>query len=297
MHPKSTKLNRLGIPWAVLLYKGDSGQNCDSGTGCGRGLAAYVGEGERSYRTRWGWWLEGRRSRGFRLRVGKEGCQQASRSRHYHQQLTGDLMQSESVKAVFIRTGSTKRLHWVKATGIPATRSRKAAQYLRDFDYKQAAIYDLDTVILAKVVCNLRNYYRQSVDETVGLVLNLFNPKSWEIWSEEAVRLTWTFVEGFTPSLGLADEKAIAKRRADLIENEAVDLIAWTIPGGRASINDLRATFNRWNPGINAEPTEFGRAVAAVTGLSTKVSHGTRYWVGFHLPTPEELMERSSEAA
>lgn len=196
-----------------------------------------------------------------------------------------------------IRRGSHNHLPWVKATGTPETLSRKAAQYLRVFDHERAAWYDLDTMILAKVVCNLRHYYQQSADQTVQLIVTLFNPKAWDVWSAEAVRLTWDLVEGFTPSLGLTDERAKAKHRAALIENEVVDLIAWTRQGERVSSEELRNTFMEWYPDLPVTPREFATAVRAVTGQSTVAIHGTRYWVGFHLPTSEELAGPVQEAA
>jgi hypothetical protein len=186
---------------------------------------------------------------------------------------------------------------WVVATGRPETLSRKAAGYLRVFDYKEAAGFDSDVAILAKVVCNLRNYYRQSAEQTVELVQSVFNPKSWQVWSPEGIKLAWDLVEGFTPSLGLSDEKAVAKQRAALIEDAVIDLIAWTKSGGRVSGDDLLAVFAAWNPDLPVTPREFGVAVKAVTGQSTVPIHGVRYWVGFHLPITDELQEPVRKAA
>ena len=192
---------------------------------------------------------------------------------------------------------SSRPVPWVIATGRPETLSRKAAEYLRVFDYRSAAPFDLDTAILAKVVCNLRNYYLQSAAQTVELVLSVFNPKSWQEWSPEGIKLAWELVEGFTPSLGLSDEKAVAKQRAALIEDAVVDLIAWTKSGGRVSGEDLRAVFAEWNPDLPVTPVEFAIAVKAVTGLKTKTSNGTRYWVGFQLPVVSKASEQELRAA
>ena len=192
---------------------------------------------------------------------------------------------------------SSRPVPWVIATGRPETLSRKAAEYLRVFDYKEAAGFDSDVAILGKVVCNLRNYYRQSAEQTVELVTGVFNPKAWTAWSPEGIKLAWDLVEGFTPSLGLSDEKAVAKQRAALIEDEVVDLIAWTRSGGRVSGEDLLAVFTAWNPDLLVTPREFGAAVKAVTGQSTVPIHGVRFWVGFHLPTPDELNELIWKAA
>ena len=151
----------------------------------------------------------------------------------------GNVLAQPRPPVASLNTGTLNRKPWVVATGTQGTRSRKAAQYLRVFDYKEAARYELDTPILAKVVCNLRNYYQQDTHQTVELITALFNPKSWQVWSKEAITLAWELVEGFTPSLGLADAKAIAKQRAAMIEYEVVDLIAWTRQGDRVDREDL----------------------------------------------------------
>ena len=184
------------------------------------------------------------------------------------------------------------RLPWVPATASHATRLDKASFYLHNFDYKDVAGFALDTAILANVVCNLRNYHQLSQEETVRLVREVFNPISWEVWSPEAISLAWELVEGFTPTLGVTDEQTPPMRRAALIENEVVDLIAWTVPGGRVRCADLLATFKEWNPDIAATKRELGVAVKAVTGIESKPLHGVRYFVGFHLPSDDELAGR-----
>jgi len=208
-----------------------------------------------------------------------------------------DIMPVSRIRAGRLHDPRSSRLPWVKATGTPATLSRKAAQYLRVFDYKKAAQYDLDTEILANVVCNLRNYYDQDADQTVRLVLDLFNPKSSELWSPEGIRLAWDLVEPFTPTLALADEKTIAKRKVATIENEVIDLIAWTKPGGRVSAGDLLETFREWNPWLQVTPNAFTRAVQAVTGMTKLRSNGKDYWVGFHLPAEVNSEQSAAEAA
>lgn len=212
--------------------------------------------------------------------------------------LTPELPPSESCRlGGGIPDRSPNRLPWVKASGTPETHSRKAAQYLRVFDLEQAALFDVDTMILAKVVCNLRNYYQQDADQTVELMTKLFNPRSWVVWSPEGIRLTWDRVECFTPSLGLSDEITVARRRAAELEDDVLDLIAYTRSGGRVSTEDLRDLFAERNPDLQFTPVAFGIAVNAVTGMTSRASHGTRYWVGFHLPTSAELAEHEPKAA
>jgi len=177
------------------------------------------------------------------------------------------------------------RLPWVAATGTTETRSRKAAAYLRGFDYGSVSKWDLDTVILAKVVCNLRNYYQQDAEQTVELIEHVLHPRVPVVWSVEAIKLAWELVDGFTPSLGLRDLMAVAKQRAAFLEEEVRHLLERTKPGGRVSIDDLYSAFIAQLPEVKVSKSEFGRRVVAVTGLTSVPSNNIRYWMGFHLPT------------
>lgn len=166
------------------------------------------------------------------------------------------------------------------------------------FDHEEAFELDLPTMLLAKVVCNLRNYYLQDQESTVKLIQTYFNPKCWdEPWSPEAVRLMWECVEPFTPYLGIVDETAIANQRRALLEDDVVDLLAWTVPGGRVLDHDLLKVFRDWNPDIEVTSNLFSRAVKAVTGFGKKPSDGKQYWEDFHLPTEEELEIRTAKVA
>lgn len=138
-------------------------------------------------------------------------------------------------KPPYIRLGTTNRKPSAPSSASADIRHGQAIFYLtKVFDHKAAFDQDLPTMILAKVVCNLRNYYLQNQESTVELIRTYFNPKSADVsWSPEAVRLMWECVARFTPSLGLVDETAIADQRREFLENEVVDLIAWTVPGDR----------------------------------------------------------------
>lgn len=196
-----------------------------------------------------------------------------------------------------IRSGTTLRKPWVKSANSPDILNQQAAHYLLIFDYRKAAKFSLAVEILAKVVCNLRNYYSQSADQTVRLIQQLFNPKSHVMWSPEGIRLVWELVEPYTPSLGLVDEKAIAKQKAMLVRQEVAYLLEWTVPDGRTLDADLLAVFREWNPEIEITSNLFSRAVKAVTGLSKFYSNSKGYWVGFHLPTVTELENRLARVA
>lgn len=222
-------------------------------------------------------------------------------------QFKGNLMSETSTSSLTaptrptvpsIRLGTLSRKPWVPSSADGSLLDQ-ASYYLHGFDHEQARLMDPPVVILAKVVCNLRNYYRQDQASTVRLIRDHFNPKAGYAWSPEGIRLTWEEVARFTPSLGLADEKAIAKQRLAFLENEVVDLIAWTVPGGRVWDKELEQVFREWNPELELEfkGNSFSRAVKAVTGLSKSYSNGKGYWVGFHLPTADEVAVAADEAA
>ena len=203
------------------------------------------------------------------------------------------------VRPPCIRLGTTSRKPWVPSSAPAHIRSGQAIFYLvKVFNHEDACERDLPTTLLAKVVCNLRNYYLQDQESTVKLIQTYFNPKDLDDqWSPEAVRLMWEYVEGFTPWLGLVDKTAIADQRRVFLENEVVDLIAWTEQGGRVSDHDLLKVFQEWNPDIQVSLNLFTRAVNAVTGLGKTPSNGKQYWVGFHIPMAGELAIREGMAA
>ncbi len=159
-------------------------------------------------------------------------------------------------------------------------------------------LMDHAEVSLAKVVCNLRNFYLLDVDSTIELVQKCFNPRTvFYEWSPEAIRLTWECVACFTPSLGIRDVKARAKQKAQRLETEVIDLLVWTKSGGRVLDDDLLRVFRKWNPGMRVTSNSFTRAVNAVTGMSKRRSNGKAYWVGFCLPTAAELGLQGKKAA
>lgn len=194
-----------------------------------------------------------------------------------------------------IRTGTRERLPWVPATGTLETRLGKATFYLlHEFDYEQARSFDHPVMALAKAVCNLRHYHRLPLEDGVRLVQEHFNPRAGDTWSPEGIRLAWDLVEPFTPSLGLRDEKARAQRQARLLEDLVVDLIAWTVPGGRVLDKDLLRVFRQWNPDFEITGNAFSRTVKAVTGMGKLRSNGKDFWVGFQLPTADAITARAA---
>lgn len=197
-----------------------------------------------------------------------------------------------------IRSREVRRKPFVTATGSPATRLSKALYYLlKAYDYRHAWRHESSEGSLLKVVCNLRNFHLQDRDSTVRLVTTHFNPRMWREWSPEAVGIAWDLVEGFTPALGLRDPKARDKQRKVALEDEVLHLLAWVEPGGRTLDKDLLKVFREWNPHLRVTAHAFTRAVGDLLGQQKLRSSGKGYWVGFHLPTPEECAGRGGQAA
>lgn len=209
--------------------------------------------------------------------------------------MTAKLVQSPGKPRIIppsIRTGSRNQRPWVKASGSLKSRLEMARFYLKEeFDYETYATFDQPEVILAKVVCNLRNYHGLDAKNTVNLITTYFNQQSPDKWSKEAVRLTWEQVERFTPDLGLIDPDAISKQRMKDQENDLVDLIAYTRSGGRVSLPELMKVFRDWFPEHEIYPKVFGKVVKEITGIKARSSNGITYYDGLHLPTAEELKD------
>jgi len=190
-----------------------------------------------------------------------------------------------------IRTGARNRLPWVKATAHKKTLEEKAVHYLEIFNHDTPFRREMPEMTLAKVVCNLRNYYQQDAEATLRLIQSLYNGKCGYEWTPEGIRLAWELSEPYTPSLGLADEDAQSKMRVAEIEGEMADILAYTRSGGRVSLPDLFALFREWYPEREVENEVLGKTVNAITGIRSKPSNSVRYYYGFHLPTPEELLD------
>jgi hypothetical protein len=90
---------------------------------------------------------------------------------------------------------------------------------------------------------------------------------------------------------------AVARQKARMLAREAAYLLDFTIPSGRVLDKDLLKLFQEWNPEIEVTPNLFTRAVTAVLGHGKKPSGGKQYWMGFHIPTAEELKLLIAKAA
>lgn len=177
--------------------------------------------------------------------------------------------------------------HWVHATGSSASLHAMAVFYLKQYDYESARLWDRKLVFtLAKVVCNLRRYYLQDREATIRLIREFFNPRFGYRWTAEGIGLTWELVAPYAPSLGIKDDTAVNRERADDLYDRVVDLVLELEPRGRVLFTDLYAHFLALNPDLDPVPTDvaFGIAVGDVTGKKSTPSKGKRYYSGFRIP-------------
>lgn len=190
-----------------------------------------------------------------------------------------------------IRSYGVIKRPWRKARGDADWLERQAAFYLECFDHEQARFFDRDAFILLKVVCNVRNYYGMTQEQTVNLVRSHFNPKSNVIWTQEAIALAWELVENYTPWLGLNDPRAIAERHQREVEEEVKELLAFTRAGGRVNTEDFYRMFKDWFPDLEAGKGTVSKAVHEITGKVSVPYREGRCYPGFHFPTAEELID------
>jgi len=163
--------------------------------------------------------------------------------------------------------------------------------YLREFEHDAAGLFDEPEFTLLKVVCNVRNYFGMSLDQTVMLMECLFSPRSAIRWSRESIALSWELVADYTPLLGLKDPVAIAEQKRRDLEAVVTDLLAHTRAGGRVSTEDFYRKLKEWNHDLDATKTAVSQAVRAITGIGPKSYREGRCYRGFHFPTAEELKD------
>jgi hypothetical protein len=190
------------------------------------------------------------------------------------------------------RNSARRRLPWSVASGTPGQKEDQARMYLSVFDHENARRFDPPELTLLKVVCNLRNYHGMTNERTVKLMQVNFNPKVEAPWSDEAISLAWELVADYTPWLGLVDVDGIARQKAAEIEDAVVDLLAYTRSGHRVTTDEFFATFKAWNLDLAIGDKKLvSSSVRKVAAIETKPYREGRCYPGFHLPSPQELMD------
>ena len=173
---------------------------------------------------------------------------------------------------------------WKIAHGSQESLYEQARFYLELIDHDEMERFDTPVTVLAKTVCNLRNYYAQTKDQTVDLIRRRYNTLSRISWSEDDIALIWDLVEGFTPSLWLQDERYLSKKRRTELQRELKEVLKRLTPGGRIKVTDMQMLLNEWDPNLDASTKALGDAMRALTGSASKSSNSVAYYFGFQLP-------------
>lgn len=179
-------------------------------------------------------------------------------------------------------------LEWQPAYGSKKVLQDKARYYLRLIDFKVMETFDSKEIVLAKTVCNLRNYYKQSKVQTVELITTIYNPLCGINWSEEDIELTWDLAGGLPPTLWLIDERYLSHKKRTIFQWELRSLLECLTPGGKVLVPVMQKLVQEWDPSLNATPREIGDAMRAVTGKASEVSNGVSYYYGFQLPLRQD---------
>ena len=180
---------------------------------------------------------------------------------------------------------------WVRATGKRKTREKKARYYLSKTAWAPHTVEERQ-IALFVVTCNLRLYHQLPINLSVGMVMVYFSPRCLDKdgnpfpWKQEEVVAKYRMagVAGLYPTLGVSDPKAKQKVAVRNLVNEVKTFIKRrTAVDGCCSPLDLRNAFIVFRGGVEINPTAFGRAVFAATGIRTATPFGKRVYKGFHI--------------
>jgi len=198
---------------------------------------------------------------------------------------------------MLLRSGSKHRLPYKVATGSHETRLKQAAFYLsvvKDDD-PELFLQSVDQAVIALgiIVCNLRNFYLLSQDETVDLMKTHYLTKHGHAWTWGEIRLIHDEVESFTPTLGLLDEDAIAAQEKHSREENLTDIVLYLKPEGRISFQSIMTLYQEWFPDdTKVNRKNLGDAIKAVTGLKSTSYRGKTHYIGMSLPEGHEAVSR-----
>jgi hypothetical protein len=177
---------------------------------------------------------------------------------------------------------------WKVAFGSRESLDDQASFYVETIDFEEMKMQHKPIMILAIVICNLRNYYDQTKTKTVDLVSRRYNRRYGTNWSKDDIALIWDLVEGYAPSMWLYDSRYRSKKRSNEIQHEVKEILSRLTPGGRILVTEMQKIVKEWDPTLEVTPRELGDAMHAITGSASKVSNGKSYYFGFQLPFSED---------
>jgi hypothetical protein len=170
------------------------------------------------------------------------------------------------------------------AYGSAKSRYEQARFYIELIDHKEMEKFDKPLIVLAKTVCNLRNYHAQTKDQTIELIQGRYNKLSRINWSAEDIALIWDLVEGYVPSLWLQDERYLSEKRRSELQRELKEVLKRLTPGGRIKVTDMQEVLKQWDPTLDPSTKALGDAMRALTGSASKSSNSVAYYYDFQLP-------------
>lgn len=186
---------------------------------------------------------------------------------------------------------STAVLIWVTATGQLDTRIKKARYYLKNRAWQSISGCRGHIALLVAVV-NLRLYFQLPKELCLKLLKEHFNPRCVDLngcpapWSDRELEHKWKQAgkPGMFPTLGVKDERAVNKVKAEALREEVKRFLAeFTVEGGVSNPSLLRDAFLVWRGGLEVTETAFGLAVQRASGVKSSKPGGVRGYKGFSL--------------
>lgn len=187
-----------------------------------------------------------------------------------------------------------KKPIWVRASGKPKTRIKKAKFYLSGPALVPTMPEERHKAIFI-VICNLRLYHQLSVAWSLVLVREHYNPRCVDdegnefAFTDEEIRTEYRRAgkAGMYPTLGASDPKAKKKETRGLLRKD-IQRFARKYIGEDGSCTPLNVwqAFMIFRGGMEIDRSYFGREFAAVTGIRRKTPFGVPTYLGVHLIEP-----------
>jgi hypothetical protein len=200
------------------------------------------------------------------------------------------------------RKTRVKKPIWVRASGKPKTRIKKARFYLSGPAWVPIMPKERHKAIFI-AMCNLRLYHQLSVDLSLVLIREHYNPRCVDVdgnkfqFTDDEIRIEYNRAgkTGMYPTLGAADPKAKRKEARSLLRKD-IQRFARKYIGEDGFCTPLSVwqAFMTFRGGVEINRSYFGRELAAVTGIRRKTPFGIPTYLGVHLIEPV-VRQRKSE--
>lgn len=195
-----------------------------------------------------------------------------------------------------------KRPFWLPATGRRATRAKKAKTYLRSHAWVPGKPEDRHAALFI-VMGNLRRYHRLPVDLALSMVQEHYNPRCMDAhgtpqpYPDEEILNQYrrAGMRGVYPTLGVSDPRAVKAVARKALQKEILRFVRKHLAsGGSCTPATVRDAFIAFRGGVSISAVDFGRELAALTGIRRRTPFGVPTYPGVHLVEP---IRRSRKAA